>query len=85
VVRPILCAFVFRSDIPLLKCGVFPELFTVGRPKLTGKYRTVFLNADLEESTPDHAVFVWLTGVGVDGQMFNKILPSGEAASAEKR
>jgi hypothetical protein len=85
VVRPILCAFVFRSDISLLRRGVFPEFFTVGRSILTGNYRTVFLNADWEESPPDQAVFIGLSGVGVDGRMFNKILPSGEAARLEKR
>jgi hypothetical protein len=80
ILRPLLYATVFRSGLLLLRRGLFPEPFFIEEDEEAGEQyqkKAVFLNADLEESSPDEAIFVWSLIVDATGRLVeHHVLPA---------
>jgi hypothetical protein len=73
ILRPMLYAFLFRSQAPLLRQGVYPELLRFHRHLITSPGPVVYLGADLEPTSPEHAAFLWLHRILPGGHVLNRL------------
>jgi len=79
ILRPMLYAIVFRSTIPLLRSGVFPDLLIFGESEPFGDLKRIeeCLDADLQPAPAPKAVFVWRRILDAGGRVTDQqILPA---------